>query len=110
MALALLSSCSGGKGSGKESGSEALGNDGANPEVTEPEATETEPEEENVKTKRVIVISGQSNAVGHSAQKYLPGRAGPECRTGGEGGPEGRAAKHFCTARKAGRPYIFVRK
>ncbi len=86
MALALLSSCSGGKGSGKESGSEALGNDGTSPEATEPEATEpeatepeateTDPEEENVKTKRVIVISGQSNAVGHSAQKYLPDRAG----------------------------------
>ena len=49
------------------------------PPATEPPATqppETEPPTPAVKTRRVILLSGQSNAVGHSLERFLPDKAG----------------------------------
>ncbi len=82
--LALLGSCADGNGggageSGTLSGEESFppGTGGEeNTEQTEGNGAETDPGEETVKTKRVIMLAGQSNAVGHSHAKFLPDAAG----------------------------------
>ncbi len=78
----LFGCAGGGNGGNGESDSPALSE---NPEATQPgdgEETETDIETdietaaEPTNVKRVIVLAGQSNAVGHSLAKFLPDAAG----------------------------------
>ena len=72
----LLSGCAVGE-SGEESGLSESGLSGTEAgESDKPSDNAEETEIEPMKTKRVILLAGQSNAVGHTLAKFLPDSAG----------------------------------